>query len=70
MIENQAIRIKTLVTNLNTSNKLTYGMGVWHREQVLLPALIRKRYATLSTETLTRNMTLVSLFRTALSGFM
>ncbi len=42
MIENQAIRIKTLVTNLNTSNKLTYGMGVWHREQVLLPALIRE----------------------------
>lgn len=41
MIENQAIRIKTLVTNLNTSNKLTYGMGVWHRERVLLPALIR-----------------------------
>lgn len=41
MIEQQAIRIKTLVTNLNTSNKLTYGMGVWHREKVLLPALIR-----------------------------
>lgn len=41
MIEHQAIRIKTLVTNLNTSNKLTYGMGVWHREKVLLPALIR-----------------------------
>lgn len=41
MIEYQAIRIKTLVTNLNTSNKLTYGMGVWHREKVLLPALIR-----------------------------
>ncbi len=42
MIENQAVRIKTLVTNLNTSNKLTYGMGVWHCEQVLLPALIRE----------------------------
>lgn len=42
VIEQQAIRIKTLVTNLNTSNKLTYGMGVWHREQVLLPALIRE----------------------------
>ncbi len=42
MIEHQAIRIKTLVTNLNTSNKLTYGMGVWHREKVLLPALIRE----------------------------
>ncbi|MDE6054846.1 MAG: hypothetical protein K2G55_14055, partial [Lachnospiraceae bacterium] len=42
MIEQQAIRIKTLVTNLNTSNKLTYGMGVWHQEKVLLPALIRE----------------------------
>lgn len=42
MIEHQALRIKTLVTNLNTSNKLTYGMGVWHRETVLLPALIRE----------------------------
>lgn len=42
MIEQQAIRIKTLVTNLNTENKLAYGMGVWHREKVLLPALIRE----------------------------
>lgn len=42
VIEQQAIRIKTLVTNLNTSNKLNYGMGVWHRERVLLPALIRE----------------------------
>lgn len=42
MIENQAVRIRTLVTNLNTSNKLTYGMGVWHREKVLLPAVVRE----------------------------
>lgn len=41
-IEQQAIRIKTLVTNLNTSNKLAYGMGVWHREKVLLPAMMRE----------------------------
>lgn len=41
-IENQAVRIKMLVTNLNTSNKLTYGMGVWHREKVLLPAVVRE----------------------------
>lgn len=41
-IEQQAIRIKTLVTNLNTSNKLAYGMGVWHREKVLLPAVMRE----------------------------
>lgn len=42
MIEQQALRIRTLVTNLNTSNKLTYGMGVWRREKVLLPALLRE----------------------------
>lgn len=41
MIEHQAIRMKTLVTNLNTSNKLAYGMGVWHRENVLLAELMR-----------------------------
>lgn len=41
-IKQQAIRIKTLVTNLNTSNKLAYGMGVWHREKVLLPAILRE----------------------------
>lgn len=42
MIEQQAMRIKMLVTNLNTENKLAYGMGVWHREKVLMPALIRE----------------------------
>jgi len=42
MIVHQVLRIRTLVTNLNTSNKLTYGMGVWHREKVLLPALLRE----------------------------
>ena len=41
MIEHQAIRMKTLVTNLNTSNKLAYGMGLWHRENVLLAELMR-----------------------------
>ena len=41
-IERQAVRIKTLVTNLNTSNKLAYGMGVWHRERILLAALLRE----------------------------
>lgn len=42
LIEQQALRIRTLVTNLNTSNKLAYGMGVWRRESVLLPALLRE----------------------------
>lgn len=40
-IEEQAVRIKNLVTNLNTENKLTYGMGSWKKEPVLLPAVIR-----------------------------
>lgn len=40
-IEEQAVRIKNLVTNLNMENKLTYGMGSWKMEPVLLPAVIR-----------------------------
>ncbi len=40
-IEEQVVRIKNLVTNLNTENKLTYGMGSWKKEPVLLPAVIR-----------------------------
>lgn len=41
VIEEQAVRIRTLVTNLNTENKLTYGMGSWRKEELLLPAVIR-----------------------------
>lgn len=41
IIEEQAIRIRTLVSNLNTENKLTYGMGGWKKEMILLPAVIR-----------------------------
>lgn len=40
-IEEQAVRIKNLVTNLNMENKLTYGMGSWKTELILLPAVIR-----------------------------
>lgn len=40
-IEEQAVRIKNLVTNLNTENKLTYGMGSWKKEPILLSAVIR-----------------------------
>lgn len=40
-IEEQAVRIKNLVTNLNTENKLIYGMGSWEKEPVLLPVVIR-----------------------------
>ncbi|MBO5144864.1 MAG: hypothetical protein J6C19_04945 [Lachnospiraceae bacterium] len=41
IIEEQAVRIRTLVTNLNMENKLTYGMGSWRKEPLLLPAVIR-----------------------------
>lgn len=42
IIEEQAVRIRTLVTNLNMENKLTYGMGGWKKETLLLPAVIRE----------------------------
>ncbi len=42
IIENQALRLKMLVTNLNTQNKLTYGMGNWKKEHCLFAALIRE----------------------------
>lgn len=42
VIKEQAVRIRTLITNLNTENKLTYGMGKWHKEKLLMPALIRE----------------------------
>ena len=51
-IEEQAVRIKNLVTNLNTENKLTYGMGSWKKEKILLPAVIRDTIC----EILNRNM--------------
>lgn len=41
-IERQAVRIRTLVANLNMENKLAFGMGNWQREKILLPALIRE----------------------------
>lgn len=51
-IEDQAVRIKNLVVNLNTENKLTYGMGSWKKEKVLLPAVIRDTIC----EMMNRNM--------------
>lgn len=51
-IEEQAVRMKNLVTNLNTENKLAYGMGSWKKEPVLLPAIIRDTIC----EMLNRNM--------------
>lgn len=51
-IEDQAVRIKSLVVNLNTENKLTYGMGSWKKEKILLPAIIRDTIC----EMMNRNM--------------
>lgn len=52
VIEEQAIRIRSLITNLNTENKLAYGMGNWEKEKILLPALIRE----ISCDWLNRNI--------------
>jgi len=52
VIEEQAIRIRSLITNLNTENKLAYGMGNWEKERILLPALIRE----ISCDWLNRNI--------------
>ena len=41
-IENQVIRIRTLITNLNTDNKLTFGMGKWKKEEIRIAALLRE----------------------------
>ena len=41
-IENQVIRIRTLITNLNTDNKLTFGMGEWKKEEIRIAALLRE----------------------------
>lgn len=41
-IETQVIRIRTLITNLNTDNKLTFGMGKWKWEEIPFCALLRE----------------------------
>ena len=41
MIEREALHIRTLISNLNTSNKLAYGIGKWERQEVNLSALLR-----------------------------
>ena len=52
VIEEQAIRIRSLIINLNTENKLAYGMGNWEKERILLSALIRE----ISCDWLNRNI--------------
>ena len=41
-IEDQVIRIRNLITNLNTDNKLTFGMGKWKKEEIPFCALLRE----------------------------
>lgn len=41
-IEEQIIRVRTLITNLNTDNKLTFGMGKWKWEEITLAAVVRE----------------------------
>lgn len=40
-IEAQALRIRQLVANLNTGNKLRYGNGKWEKNRILVSAVIR-----------------------------
>ncbi|MCM1045536.1 MAG: HAMP domain-containing histidine kinase [Candidatus Gastranaerophilales bacterium] len=42
MIEKQALRIRTLVSNLNMENKLNYGMGNWEKSEIQIAALLRE----------------------------
>lgn len=41
-MEEQIIRVRTLITNLNTDNKLTFGMGKWKKEEIRIAALLRE----------------------------
>ena len=41
-IEDQVIRIRTLIMNLNTDNKLTFGMGKWEKGEIPFCALLRE----------------------------
>lgn len=41
VIEQQALRMRTLVTNLNTENKLSFGMGHWNKEEIGLASMLR-----------------------------
>ena len=41
-IEDQVIRIRTQIMNLNTDNKLGYGMGKWKWEEIPFCALLRE----------------------------
>ena len=42
IIEGQALRIRQLVSNLNTENKLSFGIGKWNKEKFAVAAVIRE----------------------------
>ena len=41
MIVRETLRIRALISNLNTSNKLAYGIGKWEKKGINISALIR-----------------------------
>lgn len=42
LIEAQALRIRSLITNLNTSNRLCYGIGAYSRSELSICPVLRK----------------------------
>lgn len=48
VIEKQCFRIRDLVNNLNTENKLENGLGKWSKEKIRLAVLVRGMVCDLS----------------------
>lgn len=42
LIEVQALKMRTLISNLNTENKLQFGLGSWDKEKFIVAALVRE----------------------------
>ncbi len=42
LIEEQTLRIRDLIANLNMENKLSFGIGKWEREEIPLAAFLRE----------------------------
>jgi len=42
LIEAQALKIRTLISNLNTENKLQFGLGSWNKEKFTMAAVVRE----------------------------
>lgn len=41
-IDKESLKIRRLVTNLNTENKMSYGMGKWEKEKISFAAFLRE----------------------------